>query len=76
MASFRGILNSFSPLTSPTFAGNPNPAPDADPHFEQPPQLEPSGGGTTSWLDLTVIQSDTEATSSIRSSHNRMRVCV
>ena len=75
MASFRGILNIQS-LNEPHFAGNPNPAPDADPHFEQPPQLEPSGGGTTSWLDLTVIQSDTEATSSIRSSHNRMRVCV
>ena len=66
MASFRGILNIQS-LNEPHFAGNPNPAPDADPHFEQPPQLEPSGGGTTSWLDLTVIQSDTEATSSIRS---------
>ena len=60
MASFRGILNIQS-LNEPHFAGNPNPAPDADPHFEQPPQLEPSGGGTTSWLDLTVIQSDTEA---------------
>ena len=39
MASFRGILNIQS-LNEPHFAGNPNPAPDADPHFEQPPQLE------------------------------------
>ena len=79
MASFRGILNSFSPLTSPTFAGNPNPAPDADPHFEQPPQLEPSALWWPHNLlarSYRVIQSDTEATSSIRSSHNRMRVCV
>ena len=80
MASFRGILNSFSPLTSPTFAGNPNPAPDADPHFEQPSQLEPSALWWPHNLlarSYRVIQSDTEATSSIRqrSSHNRRRVC-